>query len=217
MSPAGDRLVLMQRATGIVSMTLGRENAPEVIVPGPSSKWPSAWSADGRFVAFADTTLSGWRIWTTTARAGGTAKVYREAPFTVTNLEFSPDGRHVAYMSDESGRYEVYVDSYPDAANRIRASIDGGGWAKWRNDGRELFFLAPDRKLMAVSVTTTPNGLTLSTPHALFEGPGVNPDNTRTQFVPTADGSRFLFNSRVEDPTPMGITVITNWTTLLKK
>ena len=96
-------------------------------------------------------------------------------------------------------------------------SLNGGAWPKWRSDGKELYYLAPDRKLMASSVTTEEGELTFAPAAALFEGPGVNPDSTRTQFAPSPDGSRFLFNARVEDRTPVGLTVVLNWPGLLHK
>ena len=216
LSPDGRRLAMMARGRGIVSVTIGGSAEPDVIVAGPSSKWPSSWSSDGRFLAFTDFTPTGSRLWTTPVQSGCEATLYREAPFAMDALQFSPDGTRVAYMSKESGRFEVYVDSFPKPDHSVRVSTEGGGWPKWRRDGRELYYLALDRKLMASSVQTTTSGLTFSTPRVLFEGPGVNPDTGRTQFEPSPDGSRFLFNARVEDPTPRGLTVITNWPALLK-
>ena len=216
MSPDGTRLVVMERGRGIVSMALAGSAEPELVVPGSSSKWPNAWSSDS-VVAFTDSKPNGWRLWTTTVRPGGEPRLYRDAQFALAAMTFSHDGRRVAYMSDESGRFEVYVDSYPDPHHRTRISSEGGGWPKWRRDGKELYYLALDRKLMAVTVDTTPDGLTVSEPQVLFEGPGVNPDTSRTQFEPSSDGSRFLFNARVDDPTPVGLTVVTNWTALLGK
>jgi hypothetical protein len=130
---------------------------------------------------------------------------------------FSPDLRWLAYTSDESGRAEIYVDTFPTPSQRIRISTQGGGWPKWRRDGKELFYLAPDRHLMAVSVKLDGKEPTFSPPQALFEGPGVSPDNSRSQFEPSADGTRFLFNARVEDHSPVGLTVISNWPSLLQK
>ena len=216
MSPDGNRLALMERERGIVIQTVGRETASETVVPGASSKWISAWSPDGRVLAFADLTPASWRLWTVPARPGAQATLYREAPFALGALQFSPDGHRVAYMSHESGRFEVYVDSYPTPDNRVRVSTDGGSWPKWRQDGRELYYLGLNRNLMVAEVKPTEAGLTFSAPQTLFEGPGVNPDETRTQFEPSPDGSRFLFNARVTDPTPRGLTVIMNWRALLK-
>ncbi len=216
MSPDGRRLAMMERERGIVVQTIGRETASDTIVAGASSKWISAWSPDGQQLAFADLTPASWRLWTVPSRAGAQPTLYREAPFALGALQFSPDGHRVAYMSHESGRFEVYVDSYPTPDNRIRVSTDGGGWPKWRQDGRELYYLGLDRQLMVAGVKPTAAGLTFSPPQPLFEGPGVSADETRTQFEPSPDGSRFLFNARVTDPTPRGLTVITNWRALLR-
>ena len=215
-TPAGDRVALMERGRGIVTMPIGG-GATEVMVESSVSKWPSSWSRDARVLTFLDSTPTGHRIWT--AHKGGinAPSIYREAPFVLSGPEISPDGRSLAYVSDESGRLEVYVDSFPAPSTRSRVSMAGGAWPKWRSDGRELYYLAPNRMLMASSVTAGDNGPTFAPAVALFEGPGVSPDRDRTQFSPSPDGSRFLFNARVEDPVPAGLTVVVNWPTLLKK
>ena len=216
LSPDGRRLAMMERGRGIVIQSLGSTTASDVVVPGASSKWLSAWSPDGRLLAYTDLTPTTWRLWTVPARADGQPALYREATFAIGSLQFSPDGRHIAYTSDESGRVEVYVDSFPTPDNRVRVSTDGGSWPKWRRDGRELYYLAPDRRLMVAAVTPGETGPTFAPPEALFEGPGVNPDETRTQFEPSPDGSRFIFNGRVADATPRGLAVIVNWPALLR-
>ena len=81
-------------------------------------------------------------------------------------------------------------------------------------DGRELYYLSADRKLMAVGVQTTPS-LALQAPRALFEAPSLRPDNSRSQYTPDRTGSRFLFNAHLERRTPAGISVIANWPTLV--
>ena len=216
LTPSGDRLALMERGRGIVTMPVGG-GATELMVSGSASKWPVAWSRDGRVLTFLDSTPTGYRIWTAVNRGGSPPSIYRDAPFILSAPEISPDAKWLAYASDESGRHEIYVDSFPVPSTRSRVSTSGGGWPKWRSDGKELYYLAPDRKLMASSVATGDAGLTFAPALALFEGPGVNPDASRTQFSPSPDGSRFLFNARVVDPTPAGLTVIINWPALLKK
>ena len=216
LTPSRERLALVERGRGIVTMPVGG-GTTEVLVPSSSSKWPYAWSSDGRVLTFLDSTPTGFQIWTVTDRGGGSPSIYRDAPFILGAPEFSPDGKWLAYVSDESGRSEAYVDSFPQPSTRTRISMNGGASPKWRRDGKELYYLAPDRKLMASSVTNSDGGLTFAPAVALFEGPGVNPDNARTQFIPSPDGSRFLFNARVEDPTPVGLTVIVNWPGLIKK
>ena len=216
LTPSGDRMAVMERGRGIVTMPVGGGET-EPLVASAASKWPVGWSHDGRVVTFVDTTPSGWRIWTATNRSGSAPSIYREAPFILSAPEISQDAKWLAYASDESGRSEVYVDSFPAPSTRSRVSVNGGAWPKWRSDGKELYYLAPDRRLMAVSVETGEAGLTFAPAVALFEGPGVIPEPDRTQFSPSRDGSRFLFNARIEDPIPAGLTVIINWPALVKK
>jgi Tol biopolymer transport system component len=216
LTPSGDRMAVMERGRGIVTMPVGGGET-EPLVANAASKWPVAWSHDGRVLTFVDTTPSGWRIWTAANRSGSAPSIYREAPFALSAPEISGDVKWLAYASAESGQSEVYVDSFPAPSTRSRVSVNGGAWPKWRSDGKELYYLAPDRRLMAVSVETGEAGLTFAPAVALFEGPGVSPEPDRTQFSPSRDGSRFLFNARVEDPVPAGLTVIINWPPLVKK
>ena len=216
LSPDGRRLAVMERGRGLITLPVSG-GTTDVIVPGGTTKFASDWSRDGHILAFVDNTPTSWRLWTAPVNPPAPAVLYREAPFLLASMMFSPDGRWVAYASYESGRSEVYIDSFPTPEQRIRVSTAGGGWPKWRRDGKEMYYLALDRKLMMATIGSGAKGLTVSTPQALFEGPGVNPDATRTQFEPSPDGSRFLFNARVEDHASVGVSVIANWPALLKK
>jgi Tol biopolymer transport system component len=215
LTPSGERLALMERERGIVTMAAGG-GATELVVAGAITKWPYSWSPDGRSLTFLEATPTGSRL-LTADRSGSSPAIYREAPFRLYEPEVSPDGNWLAYTSNESGRYEVYVDSFPAATTRSRVSVNGGARPKWRSDGRELFFLAPDRKLMTSSVAISDAaGPAFVTPTALFEGPEVPPDMARSQYASSPDGSRFLFNARVEDKTPVGLTVVLSWPALLR-
>ena len=214
-SPDGQRLLVMQRDVGLFLLPVaGTGGVP--IAATPSAKWPADWSADGQFLAFTTTTPDGSQVWTTRADKNSQPVLYRQAPFVLATVQFSPDGRWLAYTSDESGRSEVYVDSYPTPRNKLRVSDGGGGWPRWRRDGHELFYLAPDRKVMVVAAQADANTMTVSAPRSLFEGPAVMPDGTRGQYAPNADGTRFLFNARIDDGRPVGLDVIANWPALLR-
>ena len=119
----------------------------------------------------------------------------------------------VAYQSNESGRIEVYVDSFPEAHKKIPISTAGGRYPEWRNDGQELFYLSPDDKLMAVTMKPGPDSMEPSLPHELFGLPrdtvGLGP------FDVAADGQRFLIPVTSDKVDPL--TVIVNWSSLLKK
>jgi hypothetical protein len=128
---------------------------------------------------------------------------------------FSPDGHLVAYTSNESGKFQVYVQTLPKSDKKWPVSTTGGYEPRWRADGREIYYLSEDRKLMAVAVGAGPS---FGVPQALFQ-PRVPAGVTanRTHFVPSRDGQRFLVNIQSGDSAPTPITVVMNWTAGLKK
>jgi hypothetical protein len=127
---------------------------------------------------------------------------------------FSPDGRLVAYTSNESGRFEVYVETFPRSDRKWSVSTNGGYEPRWRADGREIYYLSEDRKLTAVSVGAGPS---FGIPQTLFQtraSSGVTAN--RTHYVPSRDGQRFLINMAA-DAVASPITIVLNWTAALKK
>src|SRR5207249_12025640 len=140
---------------------------------------------------------------------------FTESPAEELHGNFSPDGHLVAYTSNESGKFEVYVETFPRSERRWPISTNGGYEPRWRRDGREIYYLSEDRKLMAVSVGPGPK---FDVPKPLFQTgvpPGVNA--LRTNYVPSGDGRRFLINTQTAEPAPNPITVVLNWTAGLKK
>ena len=134
---------------------------------------------------------------------------------TFQNDEFrlSPDERWIAYNSLESGRWEVYVASFPSFGGKRQVSSGGGCQAHWRKDGKELFYLDLKGKLMAVDVTTDPS-FVASAPRPLFQTPIlVNP--VVDQYAVTGDGRRFILGTPLGEEEP--ITVMLNWTAGLKR
>jgi hypothetical protein len=125
----------------------------------------------------------------------------------------SPDGKFIAYSSDESGRWEVLVESFPPGHDRWQVSTAGGATPQWRLDGRELFY-RQEEKLMAVDIKVTGARLVPGVPHELFEAPFGTLG--RNQFVPSSDGKKFLTVLRVEQGSP-SITVDLNWMSRLKR
>ncbi len=136
-----------------------------------------------------------------------------------TQGQISPDGRWIAYTSDESGESEIYAQRFPGGGGKIRLSTTGGMQSRWRRDGRELFYLQPDGALMSVLVTLAADikadgPATLFAGRIAYGGPGLG---TRAEYDVTADGRRFIVNQIAEGEAPPPITVIVNWTALLKK
>ena len=147
-----------------------------------------------------------------------TSSTFLATPGNDVQGRFSPNGRWIAYASDESGRFEVYVRPFPAASGQTQISIAGGTQPEWRRDGKELFYISADGKLTAVPVTTDGATFSAGTPHALFdvEVPEPNPPYP-TDYAVTADGQRFLVNTVVDQPTRPALTVILNWTAGLRK
>ncbi len=135
--------------------------------------------------------------------------------------QFSPDGHWVVYTSNETGTKEVYVQPFPmSSGGKWPVSNGGGNEPRWRRDGKELFYFAPDSTLMAVDVSTTGGNVKLGVPKPLFKtsilgGTGGGPITAWRWDSP--DGQRFLVNTPTEEFTATPITIVLNWQTALKK
>ena len=137
----------------------------------------------------------------------------RKTKFAELNGTLSPDGRYLAYQSNESGRVEVYVQEFPEARSKWQVSPDGGREPFWRADGKELFYRAPNANLMAVPIE---KGTTFAagTPVVLFRG-RFAPVAARGLYRPTPDGQRFLVLSPLGRESIQPATVVMNWTAAL--
>jgi eukaryotic-like serine/threonine-protein kinase len=188
----------------------------EVLLKSDRSKEATDWSSDGRFIIFqAYAPKTGSDIWA--LPLFGEPKPYPliETEFEEGQAHFSPDGRWFAYASNESGRSEVYVQSFPQTGGKWLISSAGGSQPLWRRDGKELFYVSPDKTLMAVDINAGPTFET-STPKPLF-ATQVSAYNAPSRYVVTADGQRFLINAPAEEISQTPITVVMNWTAGLKK
>ena len=176
---------------------------------------PTSWSADGRFLLYsANDPRSKSDLWVLPVQGEG-----KPVPLVATSFNedwgrFSPDSRWIAYQSDESGKNEVYLQQFdpsgPKGASlvggRVLVSKDGGTLPRWRSDGRELFYQSPDRKIMAVEVTTKP------TFHAGVPQPLFQLSVADMVWDVSADGKRFLVPAPVVEGAQTPITVVLNWT-----
>ena len=123
----------------------------------------------------------------------------------------SPDGRWIAYVADDSGALEVYVQRYPELDERYQVSVGGGGQPQWRSDQSELYYIAPDLTLIAIAVGEG-QGYPFGSPQRLFRAPVAGgPDDARDHYVAMADGSRFLLDGAFGDSEDSPITVVVNW------
>jgi Tol biopolymer transport system component len=174
------------------------------------------WSKDGKW-------LIGQRkgkrsdLWIVPMSGAGKPYPFLASEFYEFQASFSPDGRWVAYTSDESGDYEVYIQPFPASGKKWRISTNGGAEPRWRRDGKELFYFSLDRKVMAVDVKTNDENLEAGVPKKLFQAvilSGFFPIGM--DYDVTADGQRFIISSAVQQATPP-VNVIFNWTALLHK
>jgi len=176
----------------------------------------SDWSPDGRYVIGSVPQQStGDDLWLMPLSGDKKPLKFLGPPSDQMHGNFSPDGHFVAYDSNESGRFQVYVQTFPLSDRKWQVSTDGGYEPRWRADGREIYYLSEDRKLMAVSVGTAP---AFGVPKVLFQTrvpEGVT--SRRTHYVPSRDGKRFLINTQTGDLLPNPITVVFNWQTELRK
>ena len=173
------------------------------------------WSPDRQHLLFSATTSSDDDLWLVPLTGDSKPVNYLSAPGDQWHGNFSHDGKLVAYSSDESGHFEVYVQTFPRTERQWPVSTTGGFEPRWRADGREIYYLSADQKLMAVTVGPGPS---FGTPTPLFPvriAGGVS--SQRTHYVPSSDGKRFLINTPTGDAAIVPITVVLNWQAALKK
>jgi Tol biopolymer transport system component len=212
---------------GLGSRSLFRKDAngvgdEELLIQRPRFPFPTDWSGDGRFVLFQELGADNIDISILPMmpdgklQEGAKPKLYLRTPFNERSGRFSPEPspRWVAYQSDESGRDEVYIDAFPEPRGKIRISRGGGSDPQWGAGGRELFYLSPENKLMAVNLKLGADSVQPSAPRELFSLPELA--SVRSPYEASSDGQRFLvLAGRGQASQPLN--VIVNWPALLKK
>jgi len=240
-APDGSRIIFSSKRDGGVhnlyqKLASGAGNE-ELLVKSSEDKSVQDWSRDGRFLLYSAVIggrtgrfTTSYDLWflpltpsgTAGAAAGGKPEIYLKTEFNENQGQFSPDGNFIAYCSNASGRDEIYVRPFPKATDGQWTISKGGGLApRWSRNGKELFYISADSKMMAVDVTINPvfkPGIAKT----LFQT-SIHGGATSRQlfgYDVAADGKRFLINSSMADTGPVAattITVVTNWTALLKK
>jgi len=218
-SPDGATLVFGSNRSGHYdiyrkpALTSGGE---EVLLASDRNKFVMDWSRDGRRLLYGETDPATLKegLWTLPMTGDRTPSIYLPPSADRRDGRFSPDGRFVAYSSDEStSSVQVFVETFPAGSGKWQISTAGGSRPVWRADGRELYYLGPHAELMAVPMTLTPQ-LTAGAPVKLF-------DSWARGFLAgydvSRDGQRFVMSAPGADFTPTAATVILNWPTLLKK
>ncbi len=184
------------------------------VVQSPEDEWIEDWSRDGRYIVYG-VGINPTDLFTIPLFGDRKPFPLIRSPYTKDEPHLSFDGKWLAYASNESGAWQVYVVSFPAGEGKRQISTHGGSEPRWRGDGKELYYLDLDGKMMAVDIggnTTLEPGI----PHELFDS-GLFVDPTLDNYAVTPDGKRFLILKPVAGSAAKPINVILNWTTLLKK
>ena len=187
----------------------------EALTDEPGQKVPEDWSRDGRFIVYFDRQATGVR----TPRLSALPLFGDRKPFVLYPVlvdrqfvaAFSPDGRWLAFTTSESGRSEVCAVSFPDGKRKVQISAAGGDSPRWRADGKEVFYIGPGSTLTAMDIQPG-EVLKVGSPRSLFDFPG-----GLEGWDVTPDGQRFLANVPVLESNALPLSLVVNWTALLKK
>jgi serine/threonine protein kinase/Tol biopolymer transport system component len=214
-SPDSGRIVFNSNRDGHFDLYMKASSSAgsdEPLLKSSDPKAPTDWSFDGRLLLYqAQHPKTKSDLWIVPLEGDRKPVPVLQTEFNETNGQFSPDGHWIAYQSDESTRPEVYVQGFPTSSGKFQVSTDGGRSPRWRRDGKELFYLSPDRKMMAVDVKSTATTFETTRPRELFQTRVAAPFGIPSYDV-TADGQRFLINTGLDEAEgPPPITVVMNW------
>jgi eukaryotic-like serine/threonine-protein kinase len=215
-SPDGRRLVFAWDKDAppyLHQISLENIAAAEPLVrPNGTLQTPDDWHRDGNVIAFEQTdAATAQDVWILSLSGDRTSSAFIKTRFNETSPRFSPDGRWIAYVSDEAGQPDVYVRPYPGPGEAQRISSGGAQSPRWRRDGTELFYVAGQR-VVAVPVRTTPT-FDAGAPKDLFDRKPAR----IIDYDVAADGQSFLINSEVTGPETKPINIVVNWMAALKK
>ncbi len=224
-SPDGTRLAFFASRNGMYYLNEksadGMRPAQPLIQDNSLEDAPNSWSSDGRYIAFTRADMrggTGSHIWMLPLFGDRKPFAFLQSESNESEASFSPNGKWLAYVSDESGRDEVYVVPFPRRSGRWQVSTEGGAHPRWRRDGKELFYLSRTKKLMAVGVQEDGDTLAIGSAQTLFQ---TNPPATQWAswtYDVTPDGKKFLVVTRQPaPPSAESITLVANWPALLKK
>jgi Tol biopolymer transport system component len=212
-SPDGREIAFQSRRSGenrLYTKPVDGSGAAREILATDHFHSPISWSPDGKSIAFRkETPTTGRDIWILSLEEGGEPWPFLETQFNENHAVFSPDGRWLAYDSDESGRWEVYVQSFPDPRGKLHISTDGGSHPIWAPNRREIFYRNQD-KMMAVAVRTQPE-FASGQPQVLFE---VVYEEFVSFYDVLPDGEHFVM---VQEEPQTRLHVVLNWSEELKR
>ncbi|HZQ54923.1 MAG TPA: protein kinase [Bryobacteraceae bacterium] len=220
-SPDGSDIIFASDRAGIWNLyrkPVAGAPTEEIAIASADDEFPTHWSADARFIVYASPKPdTKWDLWALPLHEPSRPRPFLRTRFNEVQGALSPKGQWMAYSSDETGRFEVYVQSFPGGGNKWQVSVDGGSDPQWRLDGRELFYASPNHKLMSVDVRPG-SRFEADVPKELFEISVPDPVAPfPNNYVVTSDGQRFLVNTVARDAVSAPISVVLNWTEELRR
>jgi Tol biopolymer transport system component len=223
-SPNGDHVTFVSTRNAVTSIYQKRSNGgspEEALVSSPELKYNPTWSPDGQTIIYSQLNpKTNVDLYVLSLSGEKKSTSWLQTNFIEAQARFSPNGRWIAYLSNETGQFEVYVESFPATGTKLPISIGGGSQPQWRADGRELYYYTPDRKLMAVEVNGDGPTFKVGQAQPLFEIRVAAVDQSfpgNGYYTVTHDGKRFLVSSLPDTPERQQINVVVNWMADFKK
>ncbi len=219
-TPDGARIAFNSSRKGSFNLYQKAANgagSDELLLESDQNKSPADWSPDGRFLLFRSLDpKTGQDLWALPTFGDKKPFVFLKTPFNERDGQFSPDGRWVTYQSDESGRSEIYAQPFPGPGGKFQISAGGGAQPRWNRNGKEVFYVSLDSKMMAAPVKASADGQSLESgaPVELFPvrvAGGPLPGPPRQQYAVSPDGQRFLITMPAGETEASPINLILNW------
>jgi len=182
----------------------------KLLLHSDDPKSPASWTKDGKYVAYSSRNAkTQFDLWALPTSGDKKPMPIAVSPFSEQSAMFSPDGRYVAYVSNESGRDEIYVQTFPEPGGKWQVSNEGGNDPSWREDGKEIYYRSPDQKLMAVEIHGGAD-FQAGVPQALFPI-RIRVGNPRNKYTPYPDGQRFMIAAPLGRDAMSPTTIVLNW------
>jgi len=220
-SPDGSEIAFSSTTSGNLSIYEKAANGTgnsQPLIDDTSEKMLGDWSRDGRYIAYSrlDTQGGGGlNIWILPLFGDKKPFPLVQSQFNLLTPAFSPDGKWLAYSSDESGKREVFVVSFPQGGGKWQVSSGGGSQPRWRADGKGLFYISEDNKLMSVEIQEQGASLAIGKTQTLFQSNAFT--GTGASYDVTSDGRKFIVASPLAPTSTTPLTLVTNWSAALKK
>jgi Tol biopolymer transport system component len=211
-SANGRQIFYQSSNSNIYSRSVTDGTPAQALLREPTMVYPSDVTPDGSVLLYTRASGPSTDLWYVSLGADRTPHPFLQTASQERDGQFSPDGKWVAYQSNEAGHFEIYLQPFPGPGDRIPVSPGGGQHVRWAKNGSELFYIAADQRLTSVRVTFGANGaLVLGTPVPLFRTEYESSFMTRQHYVVSPDGQRFLINTATDAIDPPSITLILNW------